>query len=420
MKSRRTWSYLIGVFGLVLVLIAAGCGSSTDDEESSSGSGGSTSGAGDSTGVTEDTILFGMATPISGNASSLGLDGQKGAEVFVKWINDQGGSKGRMWELTVQDDGFDPTKKVAAVQYLIDQAKVFALWGDVGSQASAAVPIFEETGVPYLFPYALDPTIYEPAKPSVFTIVPGAGVQEEAAGNWINANRKDLKIGLLTLTSPDGQDAVKGFKASDAGKYVIAEQTFERTTTSWKPQLEALKSAGANMVVLHASDAWTAKIVTEAAEIGFDADIFGSTGSVTLNYFKLAGANANGIDAVSILAAPDDTSIPGVKEFLDAFAKYEPGYQPGTFALHSWVGGLITAAALDAIDGDDITREALIDSLNNMKDFSTGEITGNISFTKDDHLGTRDVIIMEAKNDHWVPITNWINADNAADKSANR
>jgi len=69
---------------------------------------------------------------------------------------------------------------------------------------------------------------------------------------------------------------------------------------------------------------------------------------------------------------------------------------------------------------DDITREALIDSLNNMKDFSTGEITGNISFTKDDHLGTRDVIIMEAKNDHWVPITNWINADNAADKSANR
>jgi branched-chain amino acid transport system substrate-binding protein len=400
-----------------LALLAAGCGKSADEEDSGS-SGGSSDGPGNSTGVTDDQILFGMATPISGNAASLGLDGQKGAEVFVKWINDKGGTNDRDWALTVQDDGFDPQKKIAAINYLIDEAKVFAVWGDVGSQASAALPIFEQTNVPYLFPYALDPTIYTPVKPSVFTIVPAAGAQEEPFGNWIAANTKSLKVGTLTLNSPDGIDAVKGIKASDLGKQVVAEQQFERTTTSWKPQLEALKSAGANAVLLHASDAWSAKIVTEAKEIGFDADFFGSSGSVTNAYFKLAGDNANGIRSVAFLAAPADVSVPGVKEFVDAFAKYEPGYIPGTFALHAWVGGLIIAEALGKVDGTP-TREALIDALNNIEGFSTGGASGDVTFTEDNHLASDEVIVVEAKNNAWVQITNWMNADTAGDKDIN-
>jgi len=413
--KRGKWLSLAVVAGLVLSLVS--CGTEADDESSGSGggsdSGSEGGGAGDSTGVTEDEILFGMATPLSGNASSLGIDGQKGAEVFIKWINDQGGTNGREWRLTTQDDGFDPQKKITAVRYLIEEEEVFGIWGDVGSNAVAALPEFEETGVPYLFPYALAPDMYEPVKPSVFTVVPSSGIQEQANGDWIFENYPgdagdDPKFGLLALNSPDGQDAIDGFKESKAGEWVVAEQMFERTTTSWKPQLEALKAEGVTDVVLHASDAWTAKMLSEAQEIGFDANFYASTGAVTLLIYELAGADTvEGTHAVSILAAPDDTEVPGVQEFLDAFEKYEPGYEPGTFALHSWVGGLAIAEALNSIDGDP-TREALIEALQGIEDFDTGGITGNLTFSEDNHLGTDEVVIVEAQDGHWKPVSDWI------------
>lgn len=415
MKRRKNGLWLAGVASLMLALVLTSCGESKKDASATDTGSGNAKGT--TTGLTADEIHFGMATPTTGNASSLGLDGQKGAEVFIKWVNDQGGTKGRKWKLTVQDDGFDPQKKIAAVNYLIDQAKVFAVWGDIGSQASAAIPLFEKSGVPYLFPYALDPTIYEPAKPSIFTILQGAGLQEESNGNWIAANYPDVKIGMLYLNSPDGKDALSGIKKSALGKAVVGEQQFERTTTSWKPQLEALRSAGANAVVLHASDAWTAKIVTEMKEMGWDAQVFASTGAVTPAYFKLAGSNADGIHAVSIMAAPDDTSTPGVKQMLDAFAKYEPGYQPGTFALHSWATGLIVKKALENVDGD-LSRESLIASLNKLDGVSTGGITGDVSFSKDDHLGVSDVLIVEATGGHWKQVTDWVNPQTAGKAKA--
>jgi len=396
---------------LVLVgsLVAAACAKDEDTASTSGGSGGSAGSSQASPGVTDKEILFGMATPTSGNASSLGIDGQKGAEVFVKWINAKGGSQGRNWRLTVQDDGFDLQKKVTAVQYLVQQEQVFAIWGDVGSQAVSALPVVNQAKVPYLFPYALAKQMLEPVQPYVFMDIPMADTQEKALSDHLGSTLKGTpKIGLLTLNSPDGGDAVAGFKDGAAGKWVVAEQKFERTATSWQPQLVALKDAGVDHVVLHASDVWSAKILKEAQGIGLDAQFYGSSGSVTPQLFTLAGNDvAEGMQAVSIFAPATSTDVPGIKQFMDAFNKYEPGYQPGAFALSAWVGGLITAEGLSKLDGAP-NRDALVGALNGLKNFSTGGITGDQSFSKDDHGGSDEVMIVEAKGGKWVPTTDWI------------
>jgi branched-chain amino acid transport system substrate-binding protein len=391
---------------LVVALFGAACAASDDTESSGSGGGG---GGATSPGVTDDEILFGMATPTSGNASSLGIDGQKGAEVFVQWINEQGGSQGRDWKLVVQDDGFDLQKKVTAVQYLIQQEEVFAIWGDVGSQAVAALPVINQAKVPYLFPYALAQQMVDPVQPNVFMSIPMADTQEQALSDHLGEELSgDPKFGLLTLNSADGQDAVKGFKAGDAGKWVVSEQQYERTATSWEPQLVAMKDAGVTHIVIHGSDVWTAKIMTEANKLGMDIQFYGSSGSVTPQTFALAGDDvAEGAQAVAIFAPATATDIPGIATFMEAFEKYEPGYEPGAFALSAWVGGLITAGALENIDGD-LTREALIAELNKLEGFSTDGITADQSFSEEDHVGSDEVMIVEAQGGKWVPITDWI------------
>lgn len=414
-RSRRLRFGLVLV--LVLALVAAACGDDDEAAETSSDTTAEGSAAqgeknpSNAPGVDDEFITFGMATPLSGNASSLGIDGQKGAEVFIKWLNDQGGTNGRKWKLVTQDDGFDLQKKVAAVQYLIQQEKVFAVWGDVGSQAVSAVPVFNQQKVPYLFPYALATQMVDPVQPYVFSIVPPSDRQEKAFSDYLAKELKGTpKIGLLTLNSADGQDAVKGFKSGAAGKWVVAEQQFERTTTSWQPQLVALRSAGVTDIVLHASDTWTAKILSEAKQLGMKVNIYGSTGSVTPKLFELAGEASEGVKAVSIMAPADNADIPGVKEMLDAFAKYEPGYKPGTFALHSWVGGLITAEAMRSIEGE-LTRDALVKALESLEDFDTKGIIAPASFSKSTHLGSTQVMVVQAGGGAWKPVTDWIGGE---------
>lgn len=395
-------------------LLAAACGGD-DDDGGETGAGGDSSDelqAANAPGVDDQFITFGMATPLSGNASSLGIDGQKGAEVFIKWLNDQGGTNGRKWQLKTQDDGFDLQKKVTAVQYLIQQEKVFAVWGDVGSQAVAAIPVFNQSKVPYLFPYALATQMVDPVQPYVFTIVPPSTLQEKALSDYLAEELDGEHVfGILALNSADGQDAINGFKDGGAGKWVKEVQQFERTATSWQPQLVTLKAAGVTDIVLHASDVWTAKILQEAKQLGMDVQFYASTGAVTPKTFELAGNDlVEGASAVSILAAGDDTTVPGVKEFLDAFATYEPGYKPGTFALHSWVTGLITAEAMNNIDGT-ITRDALVASLEDMSDFDTKGITSPVSFSKDSHLGDDKVLVMKGEGGKWKAVTDWIGGD---------
>lgn len=382
-----------------LVLVAACGGSQTGGET-----------AANVPGVTNDAITFGMATPLSGASSSLGTDGQKGAEVFIKWVNDKGGTAGRKWNLVSQDDQFNPEKAVTAVRYLIDQQKVFALWGDVGSPVTAAMPVFAQTKTPMLFPYALAHQLTNPVQPYIFSIVPPANVQDQVYSDYIAANLPpgNHVFGFLGLNSPDGQDAIAGFKAGKAGPMFKEVQFFEAGTTTWQPQLIALKSAGVTDIATHASDTWTAKILSEAQALGMHVTVWASTGAVSPNIFKLAGNTlTEGLHAVSINASPTDTAVPGVKEMLDAFAKYAPGYQPGTFALHSWVTGLIIKAALEKA-GRNLTRETLIKSLESLKNLTTGDIIGPVTITKSNHLAASKLKIVLAKSGQWTAQTGWI------------
>ena len=389
---------LLGALVTGLALLLTACGGSQ-----------STATSANVPGVTGNSITFGMATPLSGASSSLGTDGQKGADVFIKWLNDKGGTAGRKWNLVTQDDQFNPEKAVTAVRYLIDQEKVFALWGDVGSPVTAAMPVFTQTKTPMLFPYALAHQLTTPVQPYIFSIVPPANVQDKTYSDYIAANLSpgNHVFGFLGLNSPDGQDAIAGFKAGKAGPLFKEVQFFESGTTTWQPQLIALKAAGVTDIATHASDTWTAKILSEAQGLGMHVTFWASTGAVSPSIFKLAGSLTEGLHAVSINASPTDTGVAGVKEMLDAFAKYAPGYTPGTFALHSWVTGLIIKAALDKV-GRNLTRETLIKALESLKNLATGDIIGPVTITKGDHLAASKLKIVQAKGGQWTSVTGWI------------
>src|SRR3954466_13987663 len=103
-----------------------------------------------SQGVTSDKILLGQSVALTGPAAELGIQMRNGAKTYFDHINTQGGVHGRKIELLTLDDGYEPTRTAPNTKNLLEEHKVFALFGYVGTAtSSAAMPIFTEAKVPF-------------------------------------------------------------------------------------------------------------------------------------------------------------------------------------------------------------------------------------------------------------------------------
>jgi ABC-type branched-subunit amino acid transport system substrate-binding protein len=93
-------------------------------------------------GVTDEEILLGMSGPFLGPARELGREMEVGLRTCFNRVNDEGGIAGRKLKLVVLDDGYQPELALANMKELVEQRKVFAVIGNIGT------PTAERT-VPY-------------------------------------------------------------------------------------------------------------------------------------------------------------------------------------------------------------------------------------------------------------------------------
>lgn len=122
-------------------------------------------------GVTEREILIGQFAAISGPAAQLGQRMQVGMQVYFNAVNAQGGVHGRAIKLITRDDGYEPEKAVAAVKALIQEDRVFALAGSVGTPTGlAALPVLTEQQVPLVGMFTGAQALREPFNRYVFHV----------------------------------------------------------------------------------------------------------------------------------------------------------------------------------------------------------------------------------------------------------
>ena len=123
------------------------------------------------TGVTDQEITVGQFAAYSGAAGQLGQRMRAGIEAHFKAVNSSGGINGRRLKLVARDDGYEPEKAKAAVKALIEEDKVFALIGSVGTPTGlAAVPILTEAKVPIVGMFTGAQALREPFNRNVFHV----------------------------------------------------------------------------------------------------------------------------------------------------------------------------------------------------------------------------------------------------------
>ena len=316
-------------------------------------------------GVAADKIVFGQATALEGPASALGQGMKMGLEAAFAEVNKAGGVKGRMLELKSLDDGYEPTKSIEAVKKLLEQDKVFAIAGAVGTPTAAAtLPIATAAGAPFIGAFTGAEVLREPYKPLVVNIRASYFQETEAMVEHLTKDLGASKIAIMYQDDAFGQAGLTGVKkALEKRQMQLAgEGTFERNTVAVKAALLAIKKVEPQAVIMISPYKPAAEFIKLAKQIKLDATFVNISFVGSDALAKELGPVGTGVVITQVVPFPKDATIPVVGRYQASLKASAPDAQPGFVSLEGYLVGRAIIAALEKVNGDP-TRKALIEAV---------------------------------------------------------
>ncbi|HUH15327.1 MAG TPA: ABC transporter substrate-binding protein, partial [Gaiellaceae bacterium] len=173
-------------------------------------------------GITARTITIGGSFPLTGPASSYAPI-PVAMKAYFSYINARRGTDGkrgvygRQIVFKFYDDGYNPVNSVQQQRRLVEQDKVFAVVGTLGTEVNQAVqPYLNSRGVPHVLvstgasEFGLDYKKY----PWTIGWQPDYVSEGRLYGVDIRRNKSNAKIAILYQNDSYGRDYVRGFKAA--------------------------------------------------------------------------------------------------------------------------------------------------------------------------------------------------------------
>jgi len=325
-------------------------------------------------GVSADKIVFGQAAALDGAASALGLGMKMGLEAAFAEINKAGGVKGRKLELKSVDDGYEPTKSIEAVKKLLEEDKVFAIAGAVGTPTAVATqPIATAAGAPFIGAFTGAEFLREPHKPLVLNIRASYFQETEAMVEHLTKDLGASKIAIMYQDDAFGQAGLAGVKkALDKRQMQLAgEGTFERNTVAVKTALLAIKKAEPHAVIMISPYKPAAEFIKLAKQIKLDVTFVNISFVGSDALAKELGPVGAGVVITQVVPFPKDAAIPVVGRYQASLKASAPDAQPGFVSLEGYLVGRAIIAALEKVNGDP-TRQALIEAVQKIGTFDLG------------------------------------------------
>ena len=338
-------------------------------------------------GVTGKEIRIGMANALSGPASGLGTDLKAGADAFVARANAAGGVNGRKIVLVSKDDGYEPEKTAASTRALIEQDKIFALFGYVGTPTSAAaVPLASKAGVPYLFPFTGAEFLRNPVNKLVFNVRASYFDETELMVERLTKDVGAKSIALFIQDDAFGEAGKAGVNRAlhKRNMKIAAEARYKRNTLDVDAGLAQIKAANPDGVVFIGTYASLAAIVKKAKAQGIKSRFMTVSFIGTAGFLKEAGADGDGVYITQVMPSPDSGS-PLVKQYVQDMKGGPVNYG----SLEGYVDAAVLVEALKK-SGANPTRAGLVSALEALN-VDLGGL--KVAFSATSHQGAKDVFL---------------------------
>lgn len=352
-------------------------------------------------GVSADSITLGQSAAFSGPAKDLGVEMRDGALLAFNEFNRQGGAHGRKIKLISYDDGYEPDRAVANTKKLINDDKVFALFGAVGTPTSKAVlPIFTEAKVPYFGAFSGAELLRSPFNRYIFNVRASYYDEtERIVEHLISLGRN--KIGVLYQNDAYGQAGLAGVeRALRKRKLEIAvKATIERNSSEVSAAVKQMNTAGPQAVVMIGAYDGIAAFVKAMKQAGSNTEFHNVSFVGSISLAKALGADGAGVAISQVVPSPFDQTVPIVKEY-QRLMKAAGGTGYSFTSLEGYIAARVFIEGLKRA-GKNLSREGFIDALEGMRNVNLDGF--HIAFSPQNHQASTFVdMTMIARDGRFV------------------
>lgn len=332
-----------------------------------------------------EEVRIGFLGPIEGSRdSSRGRRMLQGAMLAIEEANARGGYRGLPFRLVVRDDvglwGASSNELVALHGE--------GVWGTLGSIDGANTHIMLRIALKIDMPLVVsgdtDPTLTETLIPWMVRV---SGDDRQTC-YALALHAYDLmgyrRVAVLRVNNRYGRVGTAEFKDAmrRLGAPVVLEMRFTQGDTSFTQQLERIRTARADAVLVWGDPEEAGLIVRQMREMGIELPVMASDRIVSPKFLELAGPAAEGVVA-TYLYNPDSDD-PHLRSFAERYeARF--GDEPETFAAHAYDGMNLL---IEAIREAGLNRVRIRDRLTAF----------------DEYRGVTGLIVFDARHDDVGPI----------------
>jgi len=363
-----------------------------------------------SQGVSKTEITLGSIQDLSGPIAGFGKQVRLGMMLRVDEINEQGGVNGRKINLKIEDSAYDPKKAVLAAQKLVNQDKIFAMVGHIGTaQNLAAMPVQFEKNVVNFFPVTAAREMYEPFHRLKYSFAATYYDQMRTAVPKLAKEKGAKKVCTMYQDDEFGLEVMRGAEdgLKAAGMALAEKTTYKRGATDFSSQIQKLQASGCDMVVLGTIIRETIGGIGTARKLGYNPTFIGSSAAYTDLIHKLGGPAMNGLIAAHTAAHPylDDASQP-IRFWANKY-KTKFNEDPTVFSVYGYNAiDAFIAAAQKA--GPGLTTDSFIKAMDTMK--IPADIFGSpeATFGPKKRLGNETSRLSQITDGKWKVISEYI------------
>jgi len=294
------------------------------------------------TGVTARTVTIGGTFPLTGPAS-LYAPIPAAMKAYFSYINSRKGPDGkrgvygRQIVFKYYDDGYNPANSVQLTRKLVEEDKVFALVGTLGTAVNESIrPYTNARKVPQMLVSTGASVFADAAKyPWTGGWQPAYDYEARIFGQAIAHNSPNAKIAVLYQNDDFGAELLNGLKAGLGGKAlnIVAAESHEVTAPDVRAQVAKLRASGASILVIFTTPKFTIQSYAIANALRWSpAVIYTTSVSATDTFLTLAKSSGGGdlpnrtytVQYAKDPASPAWDSDAGMKLYKQVMAKYLP------------------------------------------------------------------------------------------------
>jgi len=314
---------------------------------------------------------------------------RNGVKAYLDHVNAQGGVHGRKIELVTEDDRYEISVAPGASRKLIEEHKVFALVGYVGTPTGVVhLPVVTQARVPLVGMFTGAEVLRVPFNRHVFHVRASYYDETEKiveqivsiGGRNIAVFYQDDAYGMAGLTGTEIAMKKRNLQIS-------ARATVERNTVKVENAVQTLHAAKPDAVVMISAYTSIAEFVRQMKKAGSAATFYNVSFVGSKALADALGNDGVGVAISQVVPFPWGNAVPVVREYQQLAKK--AGYADYNFsAMEGFLSAKVAVEGLRRA-GKNLTREGYIAAMEKMQDVDLGGFF--VSYSPTNRAGSKFV-----------------------------